>query len=132
MELSRSECLALLATAGVGRIVYTEHALPAVRPVPFALDREEVVFPAGDERLAAAVEQTVVAFQADEIDDADGTGWSVYGVGEAYEVVDPDRVGGLASCCPAAAGEHRPAGPVIAIPLRYLSGRHFALIADGS
>ncbi len=131
MELSRSECLALLATAGVGRIVYTEHALPAVRPVPFALDREEVVFPAAD-RLAAAVEHTVVGFQADEIDDADGTGWSVYGLGEAYEVVDPDRLVGLASCCPAAAGEHRPAGPVIAIPLRNVSGCHFALIADGS
>ena len=36
-ELSRAECLRLLATATIGRISYTRQALPAMEPVNFAL-----------------------------------------------------------------------------------------------
>ena len=51
--LSRTECLRLLASAKVGRVVYTDGALPAVTPVNFALDGTVVVFPtATGSRLA--------------------------------------------------------------------------------
>ncbi|WP_084965757.1 pyridoxamine 5'-phosphate oxidase family protein [Thermoactinospora rubra] len=41
--LSRRECLELLASAPIGRIVFTDRALPAVQPVNFRLDGERVV-----------------------------------------------------------------------------------------
>lgn len=130
MELNRSECLALLATAVIGRIVFTEHALPAAQPVNFFLDGEEVIFRTrGGGQLAAALNHTVVAFQADNIDPATDTGWSVCGVGEAYEIVDPARLTELAATAPPAWAP----GPMthhICIPLQRLTGRQLVL-ADG-
>ena len=46
-------------------------------------------------KLAAATLQRVVAFQVDEIGPAGRTGWSVLGVGQAYEVTDPRRLAEL-------------------------------------
>jgi hypothetical protein len=42
-ELSRADCLRLLATATIGRISYTRQALPAVEPVNFALHDGAIV-----------------------------------------------------------------------------------------
>ena len=36
--LSPAECVELLATTPIGRVVFTDHALPAVQPVNFVLD----------------------------------------------------------------------------------------------
>src|SRR5689334_23406956 len=100
-ELSREECLGLLARTGIGRVVFTEAALPAAHPVAFLLDGEEVVFrTAGGGKLAAATTGRVVAFEADEVDLASRSGWSVLGVGEAYEITDPDRLVDLAARLP--------------------------------
>ncbi|MEU8385537.1 pyridoxamine 5'-phosphate oxidase family protein, partial [Streptosporangium sp. NPDC048865] len=41
--LSRQECLTLLASTSIGRIVFTDRALPAVQPVGFVLDGEDIV-----------------------------------------------------------------------------------------
>ncbi len=41
--LSWYECLRLLASAQIGRIVYSDQALPAVQPVDFVVDDEAVV-----------------------------------------------------------------------------------------
>lgn len=101
VDLDRDECLRLLATATIGRIVVTDRALPAAYPVPFLLDDEEVVFrvPAAG-RLGAAVAGKVVGFQADELDQHSRTGWSILAVGEAYEVVDTERLTDLADRLP--------------------------------
>jgi len=130
MELNRSECLTLLATAPVGRIVFTEHALPAAQPVNFFLDDEEIIFRTrGGGKLAAAVHHAVVAFQADNIDPATRTGWSVCGVGEAYEIVDPARITELEAAAPPAWAPG-PTTHLICIPLQHLSGRQLVL-TDG-
>lgn len=42
-ELGREECLRLLVTAPIGRIVRTRQALPALLPVHFALDGDGAV-----------------------------------------------------------------------------------------
>lgn len=90
--LARAECLALLRRTHVGRLVYTRDALPDVRPVNFALHGDDVVFRLrGESRLAAAVDGTVVAFEADEVDQARQTGWSVVVTGRA-EQVPPEHV----------------------------------------
>ena len=95
-RLSAGECLRLIASVPVGRIVYTLRALPAVEPVNFAVHDGDIVFrtePGG--KLAAAVRQAVVAFEVDELDFSCRDGWSVTIVGTAREVADPADVARL-------------------------------------
>ena len=67
-DLDWTECLRLLSAAAVGRIVFTERALPAIRPVNFLLDGDEIVFrTATGSAVAAATRHAVVAFKVDEI-----------------------------------------------------------------
>jgi uncharacterized protein len=122
-ELDRWECLRLLATGSIGRVVFTEFALPAAQPVSYLLDEEEVVFRThSGSKMAAASRHHVVAFQVDEIDVDSRSGWTVLGVGEAYEVVEPTRRAELAERMPApwVAGHDQ---HVISIPLQRLTGR---------
>ncbi len=87
--LDREQCLGLLQTVRVGRLVFTEDALPAVQPVNFRLYRGQVVIRvAGGAKLAAATGNIVVAFQADELDPDLRTGWSVTVVGHANLITD--------------------------------------------
>jgi nitroimidazol reductase NimA-like FMN-containing flavoprotein (pyridoxamine 5'-phosphate oxidase superfamily) len=87
--LDRQQCLALLQTVRVGRLVFTEGALPAVQPVNFRMYHDDVVIRvAGGAKLAAAAHNCIVAFQADELDADLREGWSVTVVGHANLVVD--------------------------------------------
>lgn len=96
-ELSRRQCLDLLSTVRVGRLVFTEDALPAVQPVNFRLWHDDVVFRvAGGAKLAAAAANQVVAFEADELDVDLHMGWSVTVVGHAEPVTDIDELVELA------------------------------------
>lgn len=80
---------ALLASDTVGRVVYSEGALPAVTVVNYAVDGQVVIFRTrADSRLANGTRGTVVAFEADGIDRANRTGWSVVVVGVATPVTD--------------------------------------------
>lgn len=87
--LDREQCLDLLDTVRVGRLVFTEDALPAVQPVNFRLHRGDVVIRvAGGAKLMAATGNAVVAFEADELDPDLRTGWSVTVVGHADLITD--------------------------------------------
>lgn len=87
--LDRQQCLALLQTVRVGRLVFTEGALPAVQVVNFRIYRDDVVIRvAGGAKLAAATNNCIVAFQADELDADLREGWSVTVVGHADLIVD--------------------------------------------
>jgi nitroimidazol reductase NimA-like FMN-containing flavoprotein (pyridoxamine 5'-phosphate oxidase superfamily) len=87
--LDRQQCLALLQTVRVGRLVFTEGALPAVQPVNFRIYHDDVVIRvAGGAKLAAATNNCIVAFQADELDADLREGWSVTVVGHAALIVD--------------------------------------------
>jgi nitroimidazol reductase NimA-like FMN-containing flavoprotein (pyridoxamine 5'-phosphate oxidase superfamily) len=91
--LDREQCLELLQTVRVGRLVFTEDALPAVQPVNFRLLRDDVVIRvAGGTKLIAAARNFVVAFQADDLDPDLRTGWSVTVVGHAQRVTDVDEL----------------------------------------
>lgn len=95
--LEQQECLQLLAGAPIGRIVFTDQALPAVQPVSFAVHGETIVFRTCDgRRVADATDDAVVAFEADEFDPARRVGWSVTVVGRARTVTDPDEAAELA------------------------------------
>ncbi|MGW2995764.1 pyridoxamine 5'-phosphate oxidase family protein [Streptomyces sp. NPDC001193] len=73
-ELDRAEALRLLSTVSLGRIVFTQHALPAVRPVNHLVEGEDIVVRIhGGGALAslaapAEVSGVVVAYEADVID----------------------------------------------------------------
>ncbi|MER6584065.1 pyridoxamine 5'-phosphate oxidase family protein [Nonomuraea sp. NPDC001023] len=95
--LSEEECFLLLSSMPIGRIVFTDRALPAVQPVNFCLDgRSVVIRTAAGSKLAAATRRAVVAFEADDFDAGLRTGWSVTAVGHAREVTDAAELARLA------------------------------------
>ncbi len=123
MDLDRAECLRLLGSRRIGRVVFTESALPAAQPVAYLVDDEEVVF--ATPALSALADATchhVVAFEVDELDDPTWTGWSVLGVGEAYEILEPVRLAWLAERLPPP-WTPGPAQRAFSIPLQRLTGR---------
>jgi nitroimidazol reductase NimA-like FMN-containing flavoprotein (pyridoxamine 5'-phosphate oxidase superfamily) len=86
-QLSRGDCLRLMASVPVGRMVYTRRALPAVDLVNFVMDDGDVVIRTDSGgKLAAATHNAVVAFEADSIDILGHAGWSVTIVGYAKPV----------------------------------------------
>jgi uncharacterized protein len=88
-RLTRDECMRLMGSVPVGRIVYTRQALPAVELVNFSLlDGDVVIRTRAEGKLAAATRGAVVAFEADSVDLAEHTGWSVAIVGYARAVTD--------------------------------------------
>ncbi|WP_406192245.1 MULTISPECIES: pyridoxamine 5'-phosphate oxidase family protein [unclassified Streptomyces] len=101
IELDSAEALRLLGSVPLGRIVFTRHALPTVRPVNHVLDDGDIVIRTHEG--AALISQTqsadgpgvVVAYEADAIDPQTHLGWSVVVTGFARPVTDPDD---LARC----------------------------------
>ena len=92
-HLSRDECMRLMGSVPVGRIVYTRQALPAVELVNFALvDGDIVVRTSAEGKLAAATRGAVVAFEADTVDLDVQAGWSVTIVGQARAVTDDEEI----------------------------------------
>lgn len=94
LALSHGESVDLLAHAQVGRVVFTERAMPAIVPVTFALhDDAIVIHTSGNTGLAAAAARGgVLAFQVDDIDPASRTGWSVVVLGAPQLVTDPAQL----------------------------------------
>ncbi|MET8247652.1 pyridoxamine 5'-phosphate oxidase family protein [Streptomyces sp. NPDC005202] len=92
VQLSREEALKLLASVPLGRIGFTQHALPAIRPVNHVVHAGAVVIRThtGSALLNHSLRTEVVAYEADEIDPATHTGWSVVVTGLATRVTDPD------------------------------------------
>lgn len=91
--LSREACLGHLGRTGVGRVAVSVGALPAIFPVNYAMRGEDVVFrTTPGTKLAAAVRNTVIAFEVDDADRMSHTGWSVLVVGPSREITDPNEL----------------------------------------
>jgi uncharacterized protein len=104
--LDAAECIRLLANTTVGRVIFTENALPAVRPVNFAVHEASsgrgarhyvVVRTADGSDLIAATRGAVVGFQADDFNLEQRSGWSVSVVGRVDVVDDPEQAAALAA-----------------------------------
>ena len=68
-------------------------ALPAIHPVNFVVDGDDVVITTSeDSALLSAVAESIVAFEADEIDAANHEAWSVVVTGRARLVTDRQNV----------------------------------------
>ncbi len=99
VDLSREECLRLLGTAAVGRVVVlTAAETPVIRPVNFVFDErsQSVVFRcSGGTKLISLLGAARAWFEVDEIDPARRTGWSVIIAGVTEPVTQRHEVARL-------------------------------------
>ena len=121
-KLSTRDAVALLASTGVGRVVFTVAALPAVVPITFVVHRDAVVMRTGaGTRLASAADGGVLAFESDDVDPVARTGWSVVVIGIAEVVSDPVQRAVIHRLVkPFAPGENDVA---VRLPLSVVTGR---------
>ena len=90
--LDTAQCTSLLHLQRVGRIGLGGET-PLVLPVVYALLEGDIVFrTAPGEKLIAAVMHRPVAFEIDDYDLENHTGWSVIVVGTASEIVHPKEL----------------------------------------
>jgi uncharacterized protein len=85
--LEPNACWTLLRTAAVGRLAVSRTNHPDIFPINFAIDHGTIVFRTAEgTKLAAAVEGTAVAFEADGYDPDKGDAWSVVIKGRAKKI----------------------------------------------
>ena len=92
--LDRDECLRLLGTVTLGRVVVPvgPRSRPVIRPVSFAFDQpsHSVVFRSlPGSKLYALLHSSWAAFEADAVDPVSRVGWSVVVEGSVEPVRDP-------------------------------------------
>lgn len=75
-----------LATTSVGRVGLVLDGRPFVLPVNYVVDGQSVVFRTAEGTVLNKVALQVVAFEAERIDEATATGWSVLVQGVAQDV----------------------------------------------
>ncbi len=104
--LTEGESLELLASTSLGRIVYSDRAMPFVAPVNFVLDGMDIVIRTSHRSgLAINVPGNIVAFEVDHLDDIQRdetqpdsiqrTGWSVVVTGQGELVRDVAEIARL-------------------------------------
>ena len=125
--LSRTECLALLATTEFGHLTLTRRALPTVVLAHYVLDRDRVVIHAatgGDPDLWRDGE--IVALHVDAFDTDRRAGWSVSVTGAAQKAPNLVGVGNIsrAPWLPTSAGN------VIAVSTDLVWGQRFGPDAE--
>jgi nitroimidazol reductase NimA-like FMN-containing flavoprotein (pyridoxamine 5'-phosphate oxidase superfamily) len=96
LELTEGECWQLLKNTSLGRVVFTRHAMPAIRPVNHLVDGQAIIFRshlgAAIVSRAGAGDGSVVCYEADDLDAARHTGWSVIVTGLARLVREPAAI----------------------------------------
>lgn len=91
--LDEPECWALLGRCGVGRLAVAVGRQPDIFPVNYVIDARSIVIrTAAGTKLAGAVLGGRVAFEIDDIDADNHTGWSVVVHGTASEITTLDDV----------------------------------------
>jgi hypothetical protein len=90
--MTEAEAMRRLGSVEVGRIFFTSHALPAVRPVNHLVDDGAVIICSHEGSAIAATTYTgrgvVVAYEADQLDPVTRAGWSVVVTGIAHLLDD--------------------------------------------
>ena len=94
--LDVAECRRLLATASLGRVAFSEGAMPAIQPAAYVLKGNDVFIPTGlSSKMAAGSRGAVLAFEVDDYDLIERTGWNVTVIGHSRLISLPDQVRGL-------------------------------------
>jgi len=96
IDLTEGECWQLLRSTSLGRVVFTHHAMPAIRPVNHLVEGQAIIIRshlgAAIVSRAAADDGTVVCYEADDLDAVRHTGWSVIATGLARLVREPAAI----------------------------------------
>jgi transcriptional regulator with XRE-family HTH domain len=94
--LTEEQCDTHLAVGGIGRVVYLSARGPVALPVNFEFTEGQIIF-STDSAKAATLENELVGFEVDRVDDAMSEGWSVLVTGRARCIDDPDELARLES-----------------------------------
>lgn len=101
IDLTEGECWRLLESVSIGRVVFTQRAMPAIRPVNHLIDGRMIIIRT---HLGAAIASramepssggqarssgSVVCYEADELNPVRRTGWSVIATGLAQLLTEP-------------------------------------------
>ncbi len=122
--LDEDEARELLSIGEVGRVGVTIGAMPAIFPVNYRVIDGAIVFRTSPgSKLSAAAAGAVVAFEVDDYQLVDRSGWSVLAVGSAEVVHDPTLVSRAlaAGLEPLAGAAHRTT--IVRIEPTFISGR---------
>jgi nitroimidazol reductase NimA-like FMN-containing flavoprotein (pyridoxamine 5'-phosphate oxidase superfamily) len=96
IDLTEAECWQLMRGVSLGRVVFTQHAMPAIRPVNHVVDDRKIIIRshAGAAIVSRAVagDGSVVCYEADDLDPVRHTGWSVIATGMARLVREPAAI----------------------------------------
>lgn len=90
-ELSREECLRLLADAGVGRVAFNTASGPLIHPVNYMLDNDTIVIRTSPHARLAENAVGPMAFEVDDLESTLGVGWSVLVVGTSAPVDETEE-----------------------------------------
>ena len=112
-DLTVAEALRLLGGVRFGRVVFTSRAMPAVRPVRHVVVDGKIVIAAGPELVVGspsvngggAGPDTILAYEADQLDNSGCSGWSVVVVGRAWPITGEAEI-----------DRYRPLLPQITVP----------------
>jgi len=88
--IDEGTCQQLLARVDVGRIAFTDRALPQIEPVRFMWDHGRIVVTTGlGSRVARGCRHAVVAFETGAYDASHERAWSVTTIGRSLLLTDP-------------------------------------------
>lgn len=121
--LATAACRRLLATAEIGRLAVSSGALPAVVPVHYTLDGDDVIVRApGHREVPPMVHGAIVGFEVDDLDPIDGVPWYVCAIGrlDCLEQGTPARLD--------RAGSWSAAGAVARLDVGRLTGHRLAVL----
>ena len=82
-QLGGAECLVPLSRTNIGRLGLVTGPLPFVYPVRYGVERGRIVFGVSFNEVAAAVDDAVVALQADGFGEDEGCHGTVLAIGPA-------------------------------------------------
>jgi len=142
IELTEGECWQMLASVPIGRVVFTQRAMPAIRPVNHLVEGKNIIIrthlgaaiasraatagragAAGTAAFGGGRDEepgSVVCYEADQLDQASHTGWSVIVTGLARMVTDPGAIARYADALePWMTGDMN---QIVAIESRFVSG----------
>lgn len=98
VELSRAQCLRLLGSVSLGRVVFSLNALPTLRPVNHVLADGAIYVRTHEAAKIASIagsadaSSVVLAYAADQIDPLTHEGWSVIATGYGELLSDPPQL----------------------------------------
>ena len=96
LQLTSAESWQLLGSVSLGRIVFSQRALPAIRPVNHLVEGGTIIvrshLGSAIAGHASAEGGAVVCYEADELDPVRHTGWSVIATGIARLVSEPAAI----------------------------------------